>query len=104
MKNNIRNLISVLNRIFNKSNFNKFLIIFIFGFVSRVLVDHFYSINVYLHLLNVMSISYYICMSAFIILVNEFINYFIIPSFIIENFKGFYINGLNNKMFMDSNV
>ncbi len=38
MKNNIRNILSVLlNRVFNKFNFNKFIVIFVVGFVSRVL-------------------------------------------------------------------
>ena len=104
MNNRKRNVFSVLYRIFNMFNFNKFLTIFIVGFVSRVLVGYFYSINIYLYFFNVMSILYYICMSAFIVLVHEFINYFIIPYFIIENLNGFYFNSLNNKLFMDSNV
>lgn len=48
MNNNIKNVFNVLlSRTFNKSNFNKFLIIFIVGFISRGLVGYFYSINVY---------------------------------------------------------
>src|SRR6266576_200877 len=109
---NKRNVFSILlSRILNKSNFNKFLIIFIVCFVSRVLVNYFYSINVFLDYYNVVSVSYYICMSAFIILVHEFVDYFdfnIIPYFkfsiIKEGIKGFYFHVLNNKMFIDSNV
>jgi len=75
MNNNAKNNFSILlSRIFNKYNFNKVLIIFIVGFVSRVLIGYFYSANVYLD---------YICMSASIILVHEFVGYFnlnIIPS------------------------
>jgi hypothetical protein len=112
MKKNLRNVFSILlGRNLNKYNFNKFLIIFFVGFFSRVLIGHFYSVNVYLYSFNVVCISYYICLSAFIILVHEFVNYFdfnIIPSFklsrIKEGIKVFYFYGLNNKMFMDSNV
>jgi hypothetical protein len=110
MKKNKRNVFNVLfSRIFNKSNFNKFLIIFILGFVSRVFLGHFYN-NVYLDLLNLVSASYYVCISAFIILVHNFVYYFdfnIIPfkfEILKESIKRFYINGLNNKLFMNSNV
>jgi len=110
--NNIRNVFSLLlNRILNKSNLNKFLIIFMVGFVSRVLVGYFYNVNIYLYFLSSVSIMYYVCMSTFIVLVYEFINSFdfnIIASFrfliIKEGLKVFYYNGLNNKMFMNSNV
>jgi hypothetical protein len=81
MKNK-RNIFNVLNRIFNKSNFNKVLIIFIVGFISRVFVGYIYSVNVYLDYLSPVSILYYICLSAFIVLVHEFVNYFNnVPSF-----------------------
>jgi hypothetical protein len=76
MNNNKRNMFSVLNKNFNKSNFNKFLIIFIVGFVSRILVGYLYNINVYLYFLSSVSLLYYTCMSAFIVLVYEFFNYF----------------------------
>ncbi len=70
------------NNFLNKSNFNKFLSIFLVGFVSRILVGYFYSVNLYLDFLSPVSILYYISMSAFIVLVHEFVNNFnIIPSF-----------------------
>src|SRR5690349_15430716 len=76
---------NLLSRVFNKSNFNKFLIIFIVGFVSRILVAYFYSVNVYIDYLSPISIFYYVYLSAFIILVHELVDYYgfnIIPSFI----------------------
>lgn len=72
------------NNFFNKSNLNKFLIIFVVGFISRFFVGHFYSVNVYLDFLSPVSFLYYSFMSAFIVLVHEFTSYFsfnIIPSF-----------------------
>ena len=63
MNNNIKNVFNVLlSRTFNKSNFNKFLIIFIVGFISRGLIGYFYSINVYFDFFNIVSVSYYVCM------------------------------------------
>jgi hypothetical protein len=89
MNNNKRNVFSVLlNRIINKSNFNKVLIIFSVGFVSRVLVGCFFNVNVFLDYLSYVSIFYYIFMSAFIVLVHEFEHYFnfnIVPLFSFVN-------------------
>src|ERR1700722_4069595 len=111
MKNTLLNGFSILlNIILNKSNLNKFLIIFFAGFLFRVIMDYFYDVNAFLCFFNAVSISYYICMSTFIILVHEFVDSFdfnIIPSFrfliVKECIKVFYFNGLDNKMFMDSN-
>jgi hypothetical protein len=77
MNNNKRNVFSVLlNRIINKSNFNKVLIIFSVGFVSRVLVGCFFNVNVFLDYFNFIYILYYIFFSVFIVLVHEFVDYF----------------------------
>ncbi len=90
--NNIRNIFDILlSRIFNKSNFNKFLIIFIVGFVSRIFMGYFGSANVYM------------CMSFFIILVHEFVEYFnfnVIPSFSSISYDGTKI--LDNKPYKES--
>jgi len=105
----IRNIFSVLfTRILNRSNFNKFLTIFIFGFISRIFVNYLHN-NVYLDFLSSIYIVYYLCMSTFIVLVYEFINYFgfnIISYFrfliIKEGLKICFYNSFNNKMYMDS--
>ena len=76
------------DRIFNRSNINKVFIIFIFGFVSRVLVNHIYDINVFREYTETISLVYYALMSLFIILVNEFVGYFeftVIPLFVINS-------------------
>ena len=53
--NNIINIFGVVFKIiFNKSNFIKFLIIFSVGFVSRVLVGYFLSIDICLDYLNLL--------------------------------------------------
>ena len=59
----------------NKFNLNKFLIIFMVGFVSRILVGYFYN-NVYLDFFNTVSLLNSTCMSAFIVLIQGFVHYF----------------------------
>ena len=68
---NIRNMFNGLN----KFNLNKFLIIFMVGFVSRILVGYFYN-NVYLDFFNTVSLLNSTCMSAFIVLIQGFVHYF----------------------------
>jgi hypothetical protein len=100
----------LLSIICNKSNFSKLLTIFIVGFVSRLLVNYFYS-NLHLYFLTTVSILYYISMSAFIILVQEFINYFnlnILPYFsflykFVVNVTGYIIKlliNMNQRIFL----
>lgn len=77
-------IINLLKRIFNKSNLNKVILIFIFGFVTRALVYYTYNINVFIDYLNLVSLTYYFVFSIFIVLIHEIVNFFdinIIPSF-----------------------
>jgi len=67
----------LLKKIFNKSNLNKTLIIFIIGFISRILINYAYNINILSDYLYQISGIYYIFASVSII-VHEFINYFYI--------------------------
>jgi len=96
--------------IFNKSNRNKFIFIFILGFVSRVFVNNVYNVNVFLDYLNQVSVLYYLFFSLFIIIAHEFIDYFsinFIPSFsfisgmykIIINIVGFIV-----RVFISMNI
>ena len=66
----------LLGKIFTKPNINKVIIIFIIGFISRVFIVNIYNINVYFEYLNIISILYYSCMSFFIVVVHELVNYF----------------------------
>ena len=84
----------LLSKIFTKANLNKMIIIFIVGFISRVLLVNIYNVNVYFEYTNIISIIYYLSMSFFIIIVHEFVNYFefnIIPSHILELYL-FFVN------------
>jgi len=77
----------LLGKIFTKPNLNKVIIIFIVGFISRVFIVNIYNINVYFEYLSIISILYYSCMSFFIVVVHELVNYFefnIIPSYLLE--------------------
>src|ERR1700723_2005440 len=67
---------SLCNRIFNRLNLSKVLVIFMVGFVTRVLINYVYDFNVFVDYLNTISLTYYGMMSIFIVLVNELFTYF----------------------------
>ena len=72
----IYNISSLWNRNFNRLNLSKVLVIFVVGLVSRVLVNNFWDVNVFVDYLNTISLTYYGMMSIFIVLVNELFSYF----------------------------
>lgn len=66
----------VLGRVFNRSNFIKFVLIFSFGFFSRFLVNDFFNINVFIDYTNNISLIYYMFFGVFIVFVHEFVSLF----------------------------
>ena len=66
---------SLWNRIFNRLNLSKVLVIFVVGFVSRVLVNYLWDVNVFVDYLNSISLGYYGFMAIFVVLVNELYSY-----------------------------
>lgn len=99
MKKSLKNLVKFYkkisspmfkDRIFNSSFLSKILIIFVLGFISRLLVNQIYNVNVFVDFVNIVSILYYIFMSVFITCVNTFVDLFglnIIPTFLIDFFN-----------------
>lgn len=76
-KNKIKkNFKERIKYVFNRLNFSKVLVIFVVGFVTRVLINYVYDINVFVDYLNTISLTYYGMMSIFIVLVNELFTYF----------------------------
>lgn len=63
------------DRIFNQENLTKVFIIFSVGFISRVLINYFYNINVFIEYTNIISYIYYIVMAFFTIFVHDFVSY-----------------------------
>jgi hypothetical protein len=57
------------------------LVIFVVGFVSRVLVNYLWGVNVFVDYLNSISIGYYGFMAIFVVLVNEIFSYIDLKSF-----------------------
>jgi energy-converting hydrogenase Eha subunit C len=70
---------SVAGGIFNKRNLVKILTIFIVGFISRVLVNHYFDINVFADCFSFVSTTYYLCMAAFVVAVNHLVEVFDFP-------------------------
>ena len=80
----------LVKKIFTKVNFNKFLIIFTVGIISRAFVNNICGINVYVDFLHYISILYYIAFSIFIVVVHDVASYTefsLIPVFIIDFFN-----------------
>lgn len=69
-------------------------IIFSFGFVTRVIISHFFDVNVFYDYDTCVSLIYYASMSFFMVLVNE-LKLNIILVFIIEWFSNFHTFVIN---------
>lgn len=83
-------------KMFNRQNITKLFIIFTVGFVSRVLINYIYEINVFIEYTNVISYIYYLIMALFTIIVHDFIAYFdIVITPIFNNIITFFGHGLS---------
>lgn len=75
---------ALIRKIFNRSNLNKIILIFILGLLTRTFVYHIYNVNVFTDYLNTISLIYYTIFSMFIVLVHDIVDFFnvnIIPSY-----------------------
>jgi hypothetical protein len=76
----------LLGKIYTKPNFNKILIIFIVGFISRILINYIYNVNIFVDFFNKIFVTY-LSFSMFIILVNEIFDYFYMTLDVNSSFK-----------------
>jgi hypothetical protein len=67
---------NLFKRLFNKVTFTKVIIIFVVGLFSRVFINYFYGVNVFVEYTNVISLYYYGFMSLFVVFINEVVVYF----------------------------
>lgn len=73
-------------RIFNKRNFIKILIIFSFGLCTRIFINSYFNVNVFVDCFSFVSMLYYLFMASFVLAVNIIVDTFdpsIFPSFAI---------------------
>lgn len=88
---NFRKFLVLQKKIFNRFNLTKVFIIFLLGFISRIFVNQYFGVNVFVDYTNYISMIYYLVMSFFVVLVHEFVGYFesfgIIPSSLITLFN-----------------
>lgn len=61
----------IMNKIFNSVALRRVLVIFVFGLVTRVLVNHVYDINVFKEYTNVISLTYYGFMAYFSVFICD---------------------------------
>lgn len=98
------NFLGLGDKIFNRLNFTKILIIFFAGLISRYMVNSIFEINVFSDFTNYISYLYYFFFSVFVALVHNFVDHFGIPSFAIDSFSSinkiiFLYNNINNIKF-----
>src|SRR2546430_2048160 len=67
---------NLFKRLFNKVTFTKVIILFVVGLFSRVFINYFYGVNVFVEYTNVISLYYYGFMSLFVVFINEVVVYF----------------------------
>lgn len=79
--------LGLLNKIFNKSNIRKILIIFIVGFFSRMFLNYIYNVKIFVDFFYKISIIYYLFFFIFVVLVHEVIDYFYMILDINPSFK-----------------
>lgn len=60
----------------SKVNLSKIIFIFFFGFISRIIINYLYNINVFIDYLHPFSIAYYFVFASFIVFINELFSTF----------------------------
>jgi hypothetical protein len=63
-------------KLFNRVTFTKVIIIFVVGLFSRVFINYFYGVNVFVEYTNLISLYYYGFMSLFVVFIHEVVVYF----------------------------
>lgn len=66
---------------FNKRNIIKILVIFTIGFSSRIFINDFFNINVFVDYLSFISIAYYFIMACFVVFIHHLVDYFDFSNF-----------------------
>jgi hypothetical protein len=64
-----------LGNVFNLTNITKILVIFLVGFISRILLYHYLGVNVFSDYTNNISILYYFGLSSFLVYFDQFFSY-----------------------------
>lgn len=86
----LNTLYMLMKRIFNKHNFTKVLIVFMIGFSIRLYINIYHDINVFVDFLTMTSLTYYLFISCFAIVVHECVTLFgfsIFPSSLCHSFN-----------------
>src|SRR5207253_8266044 len=82
-------IFNISKRIITNKKFQKIVLIFVVGFTSRLGVNYFLDVNVFVDFLNVVSLVYYGFMSVFVVFIEEvFCHYDVLPDkALIHNLK-----------------
>ena len=63
---------------FYKSNLVKVFIIFFIGFVFRIIINHYFDVNVFLDYTNYISILYYFSLSSFLVYFDQLFSFYLV--------------------------
>ena len=92
-----------LGNVFNLTNIIKILVIFLIGFITRILIYHYLDINVFSEYTNSISILYYFGLSSFSVYFDQIFSYQcnapIISEFTNNNIKYFNNNSESSLLF-----
>ena len=65
----------LLKNMFNLTNITKVLVIFSVGFLSRIIIYHYFNVNVFSDYTNYIFILYYFSMSSFLVYLDHIFSY-----------------------------
>ncbi len=65
----------MIKKVFNKKNLIRIFILFIIGLSSRLFINNYFNINVFIDYLNPISLIYYTIMATLIVSINELFKY-----------------------------
>ncbi len=85
MKKLFNIITTFFKRVFTPVNLSKVLVIFFVGFISRYLINDYFSINVFTEYLTLISVTFYSIFATFVVFIHEYFSFFnisIIPNFI----------------------
>ena len=75
------------NFTFNKSILVKVLFIFLIGFISRIIINNYFDVNVFLDYTNYISIIYYFGLSSFSIYFDQLFSFHLATPTYVEFFN-----------------
>ena len=85
-----------LGNVFNLTNIIKILVIFLVGFISRIIINNYFGINVFLDYTSYISILYYFSLSSFSVYFDQVFSFHLTAPTNVEFINVKYFNNNSN--------